>query len=570
MAEITQEQRDIITNEDYANLIIDYRNNPQILQGIPNSTVQIMNEAFAVIYIPVSQLGNRGTIGTFGYSVTPSLYGLTSEVAVDASGVDTLRKTPNFNLRGSGVLIGIVDTGINYTLPIFKNADGTTRIYTLWDQNITSDNFPRPELFGTVFSQEQINQAINSSDPQSVVPSVDEIGHGTALAAVAAGTEVDEADFEGVAPESELVIVKLRPAKKYLKDYFIIPNDVVCYQEDYIMWGIQYCIEAARSVNKPISICLGLGSSQGAHDGRSALSVLSSLLASFPKTGLTASAGNEGNLGRHFYGVIKPAIGKIEVDLNVAENEGGFSMELWGDAPGIYSLDILSPAGEYISRIPAGLRVSRQIAFIFEPTIIDIDYQTVENETGDQLILIRMHNVSAGTWKFTVYGQGDLSSSFHIWLPMGNMISRDTRFVQPDIYTTVLAPGTADAAFTVTAYNPLNNTLYVNASRGYTRANDIKPELAAPGVNYIAPDKDGRFINYTGTGIAAAHGTGIIALLLEWGVVLGEQANMSTIEAKNYLIRGAKRTNTLVYPNRDWGFGSIDIYNTFNVLRINV
>lgn len=568
MAEITQEQRGIITSGDYANLIFDYRSNPQMLQSIPNSTLQVMNEAYAVVYIPVTQFAGK-SIGVYGYSATPNLLGLTSDVALDASGVNNLRNVPNFHLRGSGVLIGIIDTGINYTLPAFKNADGTTRIYSIWDQNIESENFPLPEMFGTVYSREQINQALAAAEPLTVVPSTDDNGHGTMLAAVAAGSEAKEAAFAGIAAEAEFIIVKLKQSKQYLRDYFVIPESVTCYQEDDIMWGVQYCIRVARAANRPISICLGIGSAQSAHDGRSPLSTYLSNLSSYPRIGITSSGGNEGNLGRHFHGVIDPEIGNTSVELNVAENEGGFSMELWGDAPGIYAIDILSPAGEYIPRIAAGLRVDREIAFIFEKTTISVEYQTVENETGDQLILMRFHNVSSGTWKFTVFGQGDLATGFHIWLPMGNMISTETRFVQPDIYTTILAPGTSETAFTVTAYNPLNNTLFVNASRGYTRANDIKPELAAPGVGYIAPDKNGAFINYSGTGVAAAHSAGIVGLMLEWGVILGNQPSINTLEIKNYLIRGAKRVSTLTYPNRDWGFGSIDIYNTFNVLRIS-
>jgi subtilisin family serine protease len=281
------------------------------------------------------------------------------------------------------------------------------------------------------------------------------------------------------------------------------------------------------------------------------------------------SAGNEGNTGRHFQGVIDPGVGSVSVELNVAEGETGFTMELWGSAPGVYSIDILSPSGEYIPRIAASIRVKRDIAFIFDLTVIHLEYQSVETVTGDQLIMMRFENVSAGTWRFTVYGQTNLTSNFHIWLPMGDFISRETRFIQPDIYTTVLSPGTSDEAITVTAYNPLNSTLYVNASRGYTRANVIKPEFGAPGVNYLAPDHTGTFAARSGTGIAAAHATGITALVLEWGVVLGNQPNISTLEIKNYLIRGAERSNIISYPNRDWGYGMLNIFNTFNVLRIS-
>jgi len=241
------------------------------------------------------------------------------------------------------------------------------------------------------------------------------------------------------------------------------------------------------------------------------------------------SVGNEGNKGRHFHGVIDPTIGSVTVELNVAEGEKGFTMELWGAAPGIYSIDILTPSGEYIPRIAASLRVTRDIAFIFHLTVIHLEYQSVETVTGDQLIMMRFENVSAGTWRFIVYGQSNITSDFHMWLPMGDFISGETRFIQPNIYTTVTTPGTSDEAITITAYNPFNSTLYVNAGRGYTRANVIKPELGAPGVNYLAPDQTGTYASRSGTGIAAAHATGITALVLEWGAVLGNQPNIKII-----------------------------------------
>ncbi len=566
---MTEEERIRIISEDYADLIINYSNNPMILQRIPNAIVHIMNEAFAIVYVPVAQLPNRG-LGLYGYSTLPYLCGLASEVSLEASNITELRRYPDFNLRGQGVLIGIVDTGINYNLPVFKKPDGTTKVAAIWDQTIQSGVSPFNTEFGTEYRSEQINQAIVAPDPLEIVPSTDDNGHGTMLAGIAAGTENTREDFAGVAPDAELVIVKLMPAKKYLRDFYRIRDGVICYQENTIMWGVQYCIQVARQLNRPISICLGIGTSQDAHDGHSSLSSYLSILADFPKTGVVTAIGNEGNRGRHFHGVIDPNSRTSTVELNVGEEDPSFSMELWGDAPGIYSIDILSPAGEYIPRIPPSLRVRREISFIFEETVIYVDYQTVETLTGDQLILFRFRNASPGTWRFTVYGQTDLSTGFHIWLPMGDFISMQTYFIQADIYTTIIAPGSAAIPITVTAYNPVSGTLFVNASRGYTRSNVVKPELAAPGVNYLAPNLTGGFQNYSGTGVASAHTAGVVALALEWGVILGNQPNLDTIEIKNYLIRGAKRRSNMAYPNRDWGYGVIDLYNTYNVLRINI
>ncbi|MDD3173108.1 MAG: S8 family peptidase [Herbinix sp.] len=556
--------------EDYADFIVDYRTNPRIAELFPGAAILDINNTYAIIYLPVSQFANRMMRG-IRLLIVPNVYGLASEVSLEASGVQKIRSMPDFNLRGEGVLIGIIDTGINYTLPAFKKENGTTKIRSIWDQTIKSVNGAQSSTnFGTEYKEEQINQALQNENPLTVVPSTDEDGHGTMLAGIAAGTENSTEGFYGVAPEAELVIVKLAQAKKYLREFYSIPEGVICYQENYIMWGVQYCLDVARQLERPIAICIGVGTSQSGHDGTAPLSELLNMYADFPRVGIVTAIGNEGNLGRHYYGTIDPAVGNTSLEFNVGENDKGFSMQLWGEAPGIFSIDILSPSGEYIPRISAGLQVSRRISFIFEQTIINVEYQTVEPRTGDELILLNFHNTTPGVWKITVYGQGNLVGNFHIWLPMGNFISKDTYFIKPNIYTTVVAPGDAVVPISVTAYNPVGDSLYANASRGYTRTNTIKPELAAPGVNYLAPTLDGGYTNFTGTGVASAHTAGIVALLLEWGVVRGNQQNIDTLEIKKYLIRGAKRSSNLTYPNRDWGYGILDIYNAFDVLRSSV
>lgn len=560
------EVRQRILNEDYIDLIIDYRNNPQLLQRFTDAVVHIMNDSYAILYVPVAQLTARNV--AFRFSQIPNLFGLTDDTSLEASGVSEIRNLPVFNLRGQDILIAVIDTGIDYTNPVFLYPDGTTKIVSIWDQSIdTPGAAPYNSEFGTEYSREQINQALQSETPLEVVPSMDTIGHGTMMAAIAAGNEVEEENFSGVAPNSELIIVKVRQAKRALEVFFGIPENVVCFQENTLMWAIQYVSRKSREIGRPLVICLGCGTSQDAHDGRSHLSRFINIIATFPNFVIVTPAGNEGNMGRHFYGVIDPSIGNTVVELNVGEGESNFTMELWGNSPGIYSIDLLSPSGEYIPRIPPGLRVNRLITFIFEPTVINVDYFTVETQTGDQLILIRFRNITPGIWRFTVYGQGDLATGFHIWLPMDEFITQDTYFIQPNIYTTVLAPGTAPSPITVTAYNPLNNNLYVNSGRGYTRTNTIKPELAAPGVNYVAPTLEKTFSTYTGTSVAAAHMAGIASLLLEWGTVRGNQKGLNSIAVKNYLIRGAKRRPNLTYPNRDWGYGIVDIFNTFDILR---
>lgn len=575
---MTQEERYKITSEDYAGIIIKYNNNPAILEKFKEYSPHLISERFAVIYVPVSQITTK-FVAQFGYASIPYYYGLTSTQSLEASGVTKLRAIPAINLRGNGVIVGILDTGIDYTNPVFRKQDGTTKILSLWDQSIPSeDQYPKgeyPAYFGTEYTAEQINQALASKNPLQVVPSMDEIGHGTALAGIAAGSVDPTNDFSGVVPDADLVVVKLKQVKQITRDFFAIPPGVPCYQENDIIWAIRYLIDTTRKLRRPLAIGIGLGTSQGPHNGTGFLDSVVSVIADFPGVAVSVSAGNEGNARRHFYSTINPNIGPVAVELNVGPNETGFTMELWGDPPATYTLDILSPSGEYVERILEGLVQERAISFVFERTVIRVNYFMVEEETGKQVILLRFTNPSPGLWKFQVYGRGDLQGAFHIWLPMGEFISTETYFLNANPYTTVTSPGNSYVPITITAYNSILNTLYPNAGRGYTASNLVVtdlvvPDLAAPGVNISCPALDHSFTTITGTGAAAAHAAGITAMILEWGVVDGNYPGIDTMGIKRFLIRGATRSNLLEYPNRDWGYGIIDIYNSFNILRADI
>ena len=160
--------------------------------------------------------------------------------------------------------------------------------------------------------------------------------------------------------------------------------------------------------------------------------------------------------------------------------------------------------------------------------------------------------------------------SFDIWLPMNNFISNDTFFIRSDISTTLLSVSCATTPITVTAYNAEDESLFVDAGRGYTRIQLVKPDIAAPGVNVMSPSLNHGFVEVTGTSAAAAHTAGIAAMMMEWGVVNGNYPRMSTQDMKTFMIRGARRKPDTTYPNRDWGFGILDIYQIFDEIRSNL
>lgn len=564
---MTQEQRNRITSNDYADLIIEYNENEALLDEFRNETINYVNYRYAVVHIPVSRL-TRYIIPERGISSIPRIYGLLSAESLEASGVTSLRNLPTFDLRGQGVLIGIIDTGIDYTNPIFMNEDNTTRIAALWDQTIDSvDQYPPNLFYGTEYTREQINDALQSENPYDFIPSRDEVGHGTMMAGIAAGKDRPEQGFFGIATDAEYIIVKLKEAKTYLRDFFQIPPEANAYQGNDIMFGVKYITEKARELGRPVVICLGLGSSLTSHDGYNPLSIYLGDVGDMAGRAVVVAVGNEGNARRHYFGVVNADVGYDTVELFVGENEPGFSMMLWGTRPSIYSLDILSPSGEFVPRIPARINENQEITFIFETTRIYVDFQLIQTSTGDQLIFMRFVNPSPGIWRFRVYDVMRISAGFHIWLPMEHFISPNTYFVRSDPDTTVLDPADASTLVSVTAYNPVDDSIYINASRGFNRLGQVTPKIAAPGVNVIGPTLTQSFAPFTGTSVASAHTAGIAAMMLEWGIIRGNYLDFNTTEVRNYMIRAARRDQNMVYPNTQWGYGILDIFNVFDILR---
>ncbi len=333
------------------------------------------------------------------------------------------------------------------------------------------------------------------------------------------------------------------------------------------MFGIKYLIDIASKLNKPIAICMALGTNQGSHDGRDSLSEYLSFVGGTNGVGIVVAAGNEGNQMHHYFGQIKKEKGYDTVELNIGDDEQGFSMELWGNSPNTYSIDITSPSGDYVPRISTSLGESRRLQFLFEQTVILINYEIAESESGDPLILLRFQNSSPGIWRINVYGQGNETINYHIWLPMRNFITEETYFIQSDPDTTITSPGNAFIPITITSYNHKNLSIDPNSSRGYTRDNIVKPDVAAPGVNIYGPTSNTTYGTRSGTSVAAAIATGAAAMILEWGIVRKNQLNMDTIEITSYFVRGAKRVPSQTFPNNIWGFGILDIYNTFESLR---
>jgi len=547
--------QDLIYSNDYADYIIDTTSiRGRELSGNAVCSQQI-NQEYAVIQVPREEKEEEMR-DFLNYQNIPRLFGLLELSHLEETGVTQLQRNPNFDLLGQNVVLGVIDTGIDYQHPAFINPDGTSRIGILWDQSIPSEKPDEEFPYGSIYRRDRMNEALESENPLEIVPSVDTEGHGTFLTGVAAGSRIEDGDFQGIAPLCDIAVVKLKQAKEYLRRFWLIPSDVTAFQETDLFLAVRFIQTYAYEQQKPFVILLGCGTNSGNHGESDYMKDYLNHISTFSGRSIVLAAGNEGSLGHHYRGNGLDNREFQDIEIQIAEGEQGFTAEFWADAPDSYTVGFLSPSGEYVEKIPVSISGEGVDAgFIFEPTTITVFYEPVERTSGDFLIWIRMEEPSPGIWKIRVFKENVLNGRYDLWLPMERFLKPDTRFLNPDPYTTICEPGNGSGPMTVTAYDHRSDTLFFQAGRGYTRDERIKPDFAAPGVNVYGPALNGRYRNGTGTSVSAAITAGCALLLLSY------RPYYTGLQLKNLLIKGTER-NQLVYPNREWGYGRIDIYNS--------
>ena len=554
-------------SEHFGDFIVKYMQNVEnTMELFPGTTFQAINEIFGILYVPLENTGELEITGT-SYNSIPKCYTYMDMEAAGASGITRLHDHPYLKLRGRGTAVAVIDSGIDYQNEVFRNAGGS-RIAYLWDQSLEeeSDMGAAKVPYGRLFRKRDIDLALDSENPFSIVPSRDTNGHGTALAGIAAGNMVQGENFTGAAPEATLIIIKVKPAKQYLRNFYLYPPEAEVFQEDDVMMAIAFAIRLAKELRVPLSICVGIGSSQGAHLGTNALSQYVDYVANFSQVSVSVAAGNEGNTRNHSTGIFSQEREKIVTELRVAEREQGFTMEFWGEPPEIYELSIQSPTGEILEVSSSIGSRTQELSFVFVETKVYVNYILIERQTGYSLVYIRFFHPASGIWKIFTQGKNKQNVQFHMWLPLEGLISQDTYFLEPSPYTTVTAPGDARNSITATAYQHRDGSIYIAAGRGYTPDGMVTPHLAAPGVNVKVPLVRGGFGTRSGTSISAAQTAGIAALLFEWAIIRNNQPFFTGSSVKYYLQRGARREENMQYPNPEWGYGRVDLYHTFELL----
>lgn len=559
--------RERVLSNDYRDFIVSQLDEEEFETLTTEDTCeQEMEFVYKVIHVEKERADPIG-FDRYSYNSIPKCYTLTDIAAMTQAGITQVQNYPTLNLQGTGVMIGFIDTGIDYQNPVFRNLDGSTRVAGIWDQTIQDGIPPQGFLYGTEYTREQIDMALRSDNPFSIVPSRDEQSHGTFLASIAAGGADADNQFLGAAPDATIAMVKLKPAKQYLKDFYQIHTETPCYQETDIMLGLKYLNELAEQLELPLVICIALGTNQGGHSALSPLSGLLEIYSNLSNRAIVIAAGNEANQRHHYLGQSENVNDIKEVEIRVSSGVDGFCMELWTENPNIMAVTVISPSGGSTSKLPIRSNESQEYRFIFEGTRITINYKLFLERSNAEMVFFRLEGPTEGIWKVIVEPVQVAEGVFHIWLPVTEFLQNEVYFLESNPDYTITEPGSTITGMTVGFYNGSDNSIAISSGRGYTRGGIIKPNFVAPGVNVTGASTRNQFTKRSGSSIAAGITAGASALLLEWIVYqLGEGA-ADSIQIRNLLTLGTERTLNEVYPNRTWGYGRLNLYRTFDELR---
>ncbi|MDR2889593.1 MAG: S8 family peptidase [Lachnospiraceae bacterium] len=569
-------EREMVMSEDYVDIISDVTEPWEITYPKDSYFYQEVQGEFGIFYVDRNIVPPM-SVSHYTYRAIPKLESLLQDgpsmgpstvfdpTALSQSGILQIQRPP-LSLTGSGVVIGFIDSGIRFTENVFRNADGSSRILSIWDQTIQTGQPPKGMVYGTEYTNDMINRALRTADPRQYVPSWDEIGHGTAVASVAAGSILNGGTtFQGAAPNCQIVMVKCKQAKQYLREYNFAPPDVPLYAETDIILAIRYLEEFAIAYRRPVVICVGVGNNLGGHSGGSpGLNYVDKASVRRSRI-LIASGGNEGNSAHHFSGSVRGDNNKNEyqnIEIQVKEGVDGFIGELWGSLPNALAVTVRSPGGETTQRVDFRTNESRRFTFIYENSELQVEHRQVEISMGIELFFFRFISPTPGVWTIRVESAFNMIGNrapFNMWLPI--FVEDRVVFLAPDPNITLTSPANTEEIVSVSTYNQNNGSFYGNSGRGYTRDNIINPDIAAPGV-----DVDTILGKMTGGSMAAAITSGAAAQFMQWAVVEGNNRHVESQEFRSYLIMGATRSNDLTYPNREWGYGKLNIAGTFNML----
>lgn len=529
-------------------VIIKYSGTLGQVREIAESVVELSNE-FAIVTVREDRLEALAGIEAVEYIEKPKRLFFQVENGRRVSCMTSVQIRPP-KLYGTGVLVAIIDSGIDYANLDFRNADGTTRIYALWDQTIPG-NPPEGYVQGTEYTQEKINEALqqeNRTERMKIVPSEDRSGHGTAVAGIAAGNGRGSkgARYQGVASESGILVVKLGT-----------PREEGFPRTTELMQAIDYVVKKAQRAGRPVAINISFGNTYGSHTGTSLLERFIADIANLWKSVICIGMGNEGASAGHTAGILKENT-EERIPLAVQMKETAINVQIWKSYHDIVDISLISPAGVQIGPIPEVIGTQR---FVVGDTEILLYYGEPSPFHVSQEIFIEFlpknSYITPGIWQFVLTPRKIVTGEYDLWLPSENVLNRGTAFRYPTERGTLTIPSTSQRVISVGAYDSLTFAYADFSGRGGLEG-ESKPDLVAPGVDITAPTPSGIYQTFTGTSFATPFVSGAAALMMEWGIVRGNDPYLYGEKVKAYLRRGARPLPGFTeYPNPQVGYGAL-------------
>ncbi len=571
------ERKNFYNDKNYISFVVAYDGNiKKEIDDINDASIFFIDDNFAILSIKLQNyMETIRSIKSIIYIELNGIYTL-GESPVEDSKAPIFHRNPSLNLRGSGVVVAIVDTGIDYLNNEFMREDETTRILRIWDQTIDSGKIPDGFISGSEYTEEDINKAIQAQkqgqNPYDIVPSKDDYGHGTKMAGIVGARGINR-EIVGVAPDCEFIIIKLQEASKEYVDFYYAKGDKAKYRNTDIIMALKYLYELSFTLNKPMIIYLPLGSNLGDHAGASILErYVDTKISGRNSLFVVTSTGNQGNTDTHTSGEIKSNGDSQIIELNCGKEQKGLVLQIYAQRPSKIKLGILSPSGERFEN--TNPRKTKHILindapiwkFIYEGTTVQVTYDSPDEFTGDDKFVIKMEGITEGVWRFILTSNNIVDGKYYAWILQRELLDEDTRFLNPSPYTTLTIPGTAKTIINTSYYNQNNGAIVSESGRGYTMKDYIQPIITAGGINAITTKPGGGTITMSGASVAGAILAGCCALIIQWAVVDGNDPQMYATKLQAYIIRGARKREGDTYPNRQWGYGILDMQEIFKSL----
>ena len=535
-------------------VIVKYSGSQSGLAGEQIQAVPLLG-GYAVVTLPESEIDSYSHREQIEFIEKPKQLYFETFQGKEASCILPLQNGVN-GLTGRGILVGIVDSGIDFFHPDFRTEDGSSRILRLWDQSIPG-NPPEGYVIGTEYTKEEINKALALGEIQGrrLVPSRDYTGHGTAVLGIAAGNgRASEGANRGIAYESDLLVVKMKNAGK---------NSFPRTTE--LMEGVDYLIRQSIRLGKPIVVNISFGNNYGSHKGDSLLETYLDSVSAMGRNVVCTGMGNNGNDALHFGGKLENREIQ-EIELGIGPYEPALNLQLWKAYEDEIKIYVENPSGIRIGPLeermgaqrwrigntnlliyygkPAPYHVTQEIYFEFLPDALYVD---------------------SGVWKLVLQGINVKNGDYFLWLPGGKTLNPGTGFYLPRVHGTLTIPATARRLISVGAYDSRLLSYAAFSGRGSSELPYGKPDLTAPGVGITAPRTGGDYGSYTGTSFAVPFVSGSAALLMEWGIIKGNDPYLYGEKVKAYLRRGARPLPEYKqYPNYEVGWGRLCVADSLS------